>query len=43
MALLLLPIKAILQVRIIEFMPEQENEIPREKEKDIQEENAETE
>lgn len=43
MALLLLPIKAILQVRIIEFMPEQENEIPKEKEKDIQKENAETE
>lgn len=41
MALLLLPIKAILQVRIIEFMPEQENEIP--VEKDMQEKNAETE
>ena len=41
MALLLLPIKAILQVRIIEFMPEQENEIP--VEKDMREKNAETE
>lgn len=40
-ALLLLPIKAIMQVRIIEFMPEQESEIP--KEKDIQEEKTETE
>lgn len=41
MALLLLPVKAIMQVRIIEFMPEQESEIP--KEKDIQEEKTETE
>lgn len=41
MALLLLPIKSILQVRIIEFMPEQDNEIP--KEKDMREEKAETE
>lgn len=31
MALLLLPIKAILQVRIIEFMPEQENEVLQER------------
>lgn len=41
MVLLLLPVKAILQVRIIEFMPEQEDEIPTEK--DTQEKNAETE
>lgn len=41
MVLLLLPVKAILQVRIIEFMPEQEDEIPTEK--DMQEKNAETE
>lgn len=41
MVLLLLPVKAILQVRIIEFMPEQEDEIPTEK--DMQKKNAETE
>lgn len=41
MALLLLPVKAILQVRIIEFMPEQEDEIP--KEKDMQKKSSETE